>query len=301
MNKDFDELVEKLQQLIDSKASDEGKSLGDLVPENDPTESDPVETELSTKDSAATNPEATSRDNAESEAGDPRDETYRTGQAIPTDLQISTLDTFTTLAEDTNSYAEDDRIWSRHDDWILRLAWGTVQISFIATILKRSAEDIRQRAIQLRARRSGRWTQTESQLLKKLYGSRKNEDLEVTLMRSGAQIEAAAKQLNLIGNRSPVEMRKIAADLGKDNPGTRRKSTNSRTRPQRGSMPRWSQAEIDKLQTLYSDHGNQQIAIILGRSITSIANKAWQLGLTKSSEQLTLIGRNNVARRHKGK
>lgn len=298
MNKGLDELLALFRELLNTTASDDGKILdcGDRVADTDPAECGLAAIKLTSG-----NPAAASNDDGETGVDNLADKAPGMGQATHSDPQNDPVDSFTGNDKTTRSDAVKDSLWSNYDDWILRLAWGTVQISFIATILKRSAEDIRQRAIQLRARRSGRWTQTESQLLKKLYGSRKNEDLEVTLMRSGAQIEAAAKQLNLIGNRSPVEMRKIAADLGKDNPGTRRKSTNSRTRPQRGSMPRWSQAEIDKLQTLYSDHGNQQIAIILGRSITSIANKAWQLGLTKSSEQLTLIGRNNVARRHKGK
>ena len=68
-------------------------------------------------------------------------------------------------------------------------------------------------------------------------------------------------------------------------------------------MPRWTQAEIEHLRLCYSDHDNQEIANMLnmrGRSVTSIANKAWQLGLTKSNEQLTKVGRLNVARRHKG-
>ena len=63
-------------------------------------------------------------------------------------------------------------------------------------------------------------------------------------------------------------------------------------------MPRWTQAEIEHLRLCYSDHDNQAIAKMLGRSVTSVANKAWQLGLAKSNEQLTKIGRLNVARRH---
>ena len=298
MNKGLDELLAMFRELLNTTASDDREILdcGDRVADNDPLECDHSALKITSE-----NPAAASNDDGETGVDNLADKAPGMDKATPADPQNDPVDSFTGNEKTTPSDAVKESIWSNYDDWILRLAWGLVQINFIATILKRSPDDIRSRAIQLRARRSGRWTQTESQLLKKLYGSRKQEDLEVTLMRSSAQIEAAARQMNLRKDRPSVERRETDADLDGNNQRTRSKSTSSKARTQRGSMPRWSQVEIKKLQDLYSNHGNQQIATILGRSITSIANKAWQLGLTKSSEQLTKIGRSNVARRHKRK
>ena len=63
-------------------------------------------------------------------------------------------------------------------------------------------------------------------------------------------------------------------------------------------MPRWTEDEVQRLIEVYGNLDNQAISRELGRSITSIANKAWQLGISKSIEQLAKVGRSNVNRRH---
>ena len=64
-------------------------------------------------------------------------------------------------------------------------------------------------------------------------------------------------------------------------------------------MPRWSADEVERLRRVYSDRDNLAVARLLGRSVTSVANKANQLGLKKSSSVLTAIGRHNVALRYR--
>jgi hypothetical protein len=51
------------------------------------------------------------------------------------------------------------------------------------------------------------------------------------------------------------------------------------------------------LRAAYRDNDNLEVARKLGRSVVSVANKAWQLGLQKSAAALARIGRANVAHR----
>src|SRR5690606_14131186 len=66
----------------------------------------------------------------------------------------------------------------------------------------------------------------------------------------------------------------------------------------RSPMPRWPTAEGDPLPKLYPDHDNLSVARVLGRSVTSVANKAFQLGIHKSAALLAKIGRSNIAHRY---
>jgi hypothetical protein len=66
----------------------------------------------------------------------------------------------------------------------------------------------------------------------------------------------------------------------------------------RSRMPRWTSTEVERLRQIYPDHDNLAVARELGRSVTSVANKAFQLGLHKSAALLTSIGRSNIAHRY---
>jgi hypothetical protein len=66
----------------------------------------------------------------------------------------------------------------------------------------------------------------------------------------------------------------------------------------RSSMPRWTQREVEQLRGLYPDRENLEVARELGRTVTSVANKAYQLGLKKSPQLLASIGRANIAQRY---
>ncbi len=64
-------------------------------------------------------------------------------------------------------------------------------------------------------------------------------------------------------------------------------------------MPRWQAAEVAQLRALYPANDNLEIARVLGRSVTSVANKAHQLGLSKAPQTLRRMGQRNIARRHR--
>jgi hypothetical protein len=127
----------------------------------------------------------------------------------------------------------------------------------------------------LRARvRRGAWSRAERQLLKELYGTRSDEDLEVSCSRARADVAAMAAQLCLAKDK------RFAARSG-------------------ARMPRWTAAEVERLRQLYPDRDNLEVARRIGRTVTSVANKANQLGLRKSPSLLADLGRSNVAVRYR--
>lgn len=189
--------------------------------------------------------------------------------------------------------------WTDSDDWQLRQAWGAVELRLLAPMLGRPASEVLARANGLRQRTtSGPWSFTELRLLKKLYGTRSDQDLEVSLMRSRVEIAEIAERLCLAKDKrfqaergqllvdEPVRFA-MAADTAKARP--------SRVR---SAMPRWTAEEVDRLQEIYPEHDNLAVARALGRTVISVANKAYQLGLRKSTTLLASIGRLNVAHRY---
>ena len=163
--------------------------------------------------------------------------------------------------------------WSEHEIEVLRSAVGAIVPADVAVILGRSEPDVRDRIEGLRReRRSESWTRAELTLLKRIYGRRIDDDLAVALSRSAEEIAVKARELCL------------AKDKGVGT-GIR--------------MPRWTPDEVARLREIYPDKTNLEIARTLGRSVTSIANKAHQLGLSKSQRALRVMGRKNVAIRHR--
>lgn len=170
----------------------------------------------------------------------------------------------------------DQAVWTHDDDQVLRAAYGVQAVANIALVLGRSVAAVTQRVERLRcARRGGAWSRTELALLKQLYGSRSDEDLEVCLSRSCEDIEQAARELCLSKDK-----RFLASGA------------------MRSRMPRWSAEEVQRLRLLYPDRANLEIARELGRSVASVANKANQLRLKKSPTMLERMGRDNVAARY---
>ena len=136
--------------------------------------------------------------------------------------------------------------------------------------MRRRAEELR------RGLRGGPWTREEQRSLKKLYGTRRDEDLEVCLQRDRAEIQLVAKQLCLAKDkrfRANAQGAMLSASSGSS------------------SMPRWTADDVVRLRMLYPHHDNLTVARELGRTVTSVANKAYQLGIKKSSEVLADIGR----------
>ena len=167
--------------------------------------------------------------------------------------------------------------WTPDDDMVLREAWGALEPRLLAALLGRTTPELHKRALQLRGKFStGPWTREEDQLLKQYYGTRRDEDLELCLLRPKVEIDAAALRLC----------------LSKD----KRFSRASLEVTQK--MPRWTPAEIQILKSIYPGRENIDVARALKRTVASVANKANQLGLKKSFEVLAKIGRTNVSARY---
>ena len=166
--------------------------------------------------------------------------------------------------------------WSESDDAALRLAWGAVEPRLLGTMLGRATADVVRRANALRSRlRSGEWAHEDELMLKRLHGTRSDADLEVCLLRSAEEIGVKADELCLRKDK-----RFVRAASNTDG---------------RSSAPRWTDDEIARLRSLYRDRDNLEVARLLGRSVVSVANKAWQLGLQKSQAALAKMGRANVS------
>jgi hypothetical protein len=66
----------------------------------------------------------------------------------------------------------------------------------------------------------------------------------------------------------------------------------------REKMPRWTEAEIEKLRLIYSDRSNEDIAAEMGRSAIAVLCKAYRMRLEKSKAYLSTLGQINVSVRH---
>lgn len=183
--------------------------------------------------------------------------------------------------------------WTASDDQVLQDAWGAVDARLLATMLGRSPQDVRKRATELRERPlAGPWTQPERLRLKRLYGTRADADLEVCLRRPAAEVRAMAQSLCLAKDK-----RFAAAVAGAGAAAAAGAVRAFAGRPTR--MPRWTAGEVDRLRAIYPDRDNLAVAQALGRTVTSVANKANQLGLRKSPLLLADIGRANVSLRYR--
>lgn len=164
--------------------------------------------------------------------------------------------------------------WSADEDLVLRRGFGVAELSDLAVVLNRELTDVESRVTTMRQDlRTGPFTADDVALLKELYPSRPDEDLAVCLSRPVAEIVARAAELCLRKDKAAPRI----------------------LMPVR--MPRWSRPEVEQLRALYPTHQNLEIARIIGRSVTSVANKAHQLGLKKRSEVRQQIGAANAARR----
>lgn len=65
--------------------------------------------------------------------------------------------------------------------------------------------------------------------------------------------------------------------------------------------PRWTPAEVTILRRLYRTHSNAEIAMVLGRKVSSVVFKAHLLGLSKGMRRLREMGRENISRRWKAR
>jgi hypothetical protein len=61
--------------------------------------------------------------------------------------------------------------------------------------------------------------------------------------------------------------------------------------------PRWTKGEVKILKSMYRTHSNWEIAVHLGRKVSSVVLKGHRLGLRKSAARLKAMGKENIARR----
>ena len=185
--------------------------------------------------------------------------------------------------------------WTASDDARLRECWGAVDERLLGPMSGRPLAEVRKRIVELRSQlRTGPWSPEERQLLKELYGTRKDEDLEIALGRSRDDLAAKARELCLAKDkrfRAHADGDTFAAATGA--------SAASGERPPRSEMPRWTHEQVEKLRALYADRDNLAVAREIGRTVASVANKANLLGLKKCPRLLADIGRANVAFRYR--
>jgi len=60
------------------------------------------------------------------------------------------------------------------------------------------------------------------------------------------------------------------------------------------AMPRWNDAELARLRSLYQAHSNREIGRLLGRSENSVSRKGARLGLRKNDLRRAIAGAENV-------
>ena len=114
--------------------------------------------------------------------------------------------------------------------------------------------------------------------LKKIYGTRTDEDLSLIFGRSVDSIKRMAQRLC----------------IAKDKAFLRRQSGGSKAT----RMPRWKKEELEVLRRMYPTHSNLEIAQRLDRSVKSVVSKAHNMGLKKDPARLREMGRENVSLRY---
>lgn len=115
------------------------------------------------------------------------------------------------------------------------------------------------------------WTPEELALLKRHYGSNRDELLSETLERTVDEVRGKAAELALHKNKGQY--------------------------PGMAPMKRWTEDEERILRELHPTTPNVEIARILGRSRQAVVSKAHVLCLFKTDERLRAMGRANVALR----
>lgn len=168
--------------------------------------------------------------------------------------------------------------WTAKEVRKLKSYLGAADFDVIARILRRSANEIERKVIQLKGEVKQRaWTSADLQILKRYYGTRATEDVSLILGRPADRIEEKAKELC----------------LAKDKGYQRRAGSGNPVK-----MPRWQAEEVEELKRLYPEQDNLTIADHLKRTVKSVVSKAHDLGLRKSSLRLRDMGRQNVRARY---
>lgn len=169
--------------------------------------------------------------------------------------------------------------WTAAEVENLKRYLGLSSTQVIARVLGRDVGEVEAQIENLgRIQLNGRWTRDEIALFKRIYGTRTDEDLSRVFSRPLDAIRKQAQRLM----------------LAKDKAFLRKINGTTSTR-----MPRWTEAELQRLRELYPSHANLDIATMLKRSVKSVVSKAHNLGLKKEPSRLREMGRQNVSLRYK--
>ncbi|MSR62545.1 MAG: hypothetical protein EXS08_08875 [Planctomycetes bacterium] len=217
--------------------------------------------------------------------------------------------------------------WSQADRARLRELYGLREDALIARELKRPVSGVARVAESLfpaLPSRTGPWTASEVQELKRYLGASSHDVIARILGRTAVEVQEQIFDLGRIQRRSDWtreevaqlkriyssrtdedlacvfgrsldEIRRFSAEHGlfKDKGFMRKLRGEPATR-----MPRWTEEELDILRASYASEPNLDIAKRLGRSVKSVVSKAHLLELQKSSERLREMGRANVSVRY---
>ena len=177
------------------------------------------------------------------------------------------------------SVSRQPRPWTGEDDLRLREGFGVIGLPALALVLQRSESQVAERIECLRSQVvAGReWHRVDIGMLKKLYGSRSDADLAVSLGRTVEEIADQARSFCLCKDKGYL----------------------AKARVENRSMPRWGEADVALLRKLYPTTTNLDLAKRLQRSVASVANKANQIGLKKQLSVLREMGRRNVSSRYR--
>ncbi len=168
--------------------------------------------------------------------------------------------------------------WTASEVESLKKYLGVSSTEVIARILGREIAEVRQQIEDLgRIQVDELWAREELVQFKRIYGTRTDEDLALIFGRSLEAVRRLGEELK----------------LAKDKAFLRKLDGTTSTR-----MPRWTEAELEKLCAMYPTHANLDIAGALGRSVKSVVSKAHNLGLKKDSARLRAMGRENVSLRY---
>jgi len=169
--------------------------------------------------------------------------------------------------------------WTANEVQRLKSYLGVTTPEVISRLLGRDEAEVREHITDLgRIQMDSEWSRDELLDFKRIYGTRTDEDLTRIFGRPLEEIERVATEYALAKDKA--FLRRLKGDVA--------------TR-----MPRWTQAELDRLSEIYAQISNLEIARELGRSVKSVVSKAHNLGLKKDLRRLREMGRQNVSFRYR--
>lgn len=203
-----------------------------------------------------------------------------------------------------------DREWSRSDGARLRKWYRTLDDKELAARLERTVADVQRQMKALGLRRPDartavrRWTAAEESLLRKLWASKRCEDIALRLGRSVGGTKNRAHRLGLVPERSTPErwsaeedarlrrwwpqstMQELAERVGRSPAAVQHRLHALGLAKRRVvSAKPWTEEDDRLLATLYGTRPNKEIALRLSRTVSSIVTRAGRRGLSRRKDE----------------